>query len=96
MSGVKADLFTGFHDFLANMTDFKYKMHGITVIYMPCEAMNLTVEEACKDKELLKRLKRVVFHWTKQIRLALADLEPTASYELPCLADEFQFWQYRR
>lgn len=44
------------HAFLANLTDQHYKMLGLTVIYIPQEGLNLSVEEASKDMELLRRL----------------------------------------
>jgi dynein heavy chain len=44
------------HTFLAYLTDQHYKMLGLTVICIPQEGLNLSVEEASKDMELLRRL----------------------------------------
>jgi dynein heavy chain len=44
------------HAFLAYLTDQHYKMLGLTVICIPQEGLNLSVEEASKDMELLRRL----------------------------------------
>jgi dynein heavy chain len=44
------------HAFLAYLTDQHYKMSGLTVICIPQEGVNLSVEEASKDMELLRRL----------------------------------------
>lgn len=54
--------------------------------------MDLSVSEAVKNKELLKQLNRIVFHWTKQIKLTLADTKQTTSYNLLCHTDEHHFW----
>jgi len=55
-SGVKSDFCTKMHAFLAYLTDQHYKMLGLTVICVPQEGSNLSVEEASKDMELLRRL----------------------------------------
>lgn len=44
------------HTFLANLTDLHYKMQGLTVLYIPQEGLNLSVEEVSRDMELVKRL----------------------------------------
>jgi dynein heavy chain len=44
------------HTFLANLTDLHYKVQGLTVLYIPQEGLNLSVEEASKDMEFVKRL----------------------------------------
>lgn len=44
------------HTFLANLTDLHYKMQGLSVLYIPQEGLNLSVEEVNRDKELVKRL----------------------------------------
>ena len=49
--------FVGYvHKFMATLTDFKYKMQGKTVLYVPNEGLTLTVEEAAKNKEYVQRL----------------------------------------
>jgi len=53
------------HAFLAYLTDQHYKMSGLTVIYIPQDGLNLSVEEASKDMELLRRLegKMHLLYW---------------------------------
>ncbi|XP_069686166.1 uncharacterized protein [Periplaneta americana] len=92
---VKSDFCTNMHTYLANLTDLHYKILGWTVIYIPQEGMNVSVEEASKDKELVKRLEVVVVHWTHQIKVALGDQEQPAPAEGLCPMDEYEFWIYR-
>lgn len=70
-------------------------MLGLTVIYLPLEGNDQSVEEVSADKELVKRLEGVVAHWTHQIRLALGDQDQSTPHELLCLNDEYDFWIYR-
>ncbi|XP_025155769.1 dynein heavy chain 2, axonemal [Harpegnathos saltator] len=70
-------------------------MLGLTVIYVPLESRELTVEEGSADKELVKRLEGMVAHWDTQIKIALSDQEQAAPRELLCLDDEYGFWIYR-
>lgn len=44
------------HTFLGNLTDLHYKMQGLTVLYIPQEGLNLSVEEVSRDMELVQRL----------------------------------------
>ncbi|XP_043277760.1 dynein axonemal heavy chain 2 [Venturia canescens] len=92
---VKADFCTSLHTFLCDLTDLRYKMLGLTVIYLPLEGNDQSVEEVSADKELVKRLEGVVAHWTHQIRLALGDQDQSTPHELLCLNDEYDFWIYR-
>jgi dynein heavy chain len=48
------------HTFLANLTELHYKILGLTVIYIPQEGVDLSVEAASKDKELVKRLEGTI------------------------------------
>ncbi|XP_072759448.1 dynein axonemal heavy chain 2 [Anoplolepis gracilipes] len=70
-------------------------MLGLTVIYVPLESREFTVEEGSTDKELVKRLEGVVAHWNTQIKIALSDHEQVTPHELLCLDDEYDFWTYR-
>lgn len=70
-------------------------MHSLTVLYVPTEGIDMSVEEACADKDLVKRLEGIVVNWTKQIRLAVIDYEQFMSQELLVLMDEYEFWTYR-
>ncbi|KAJ1520022.1 hypothetical protein ONE63_004252 [Megalurothrips usitatus] len=92
---VKSDFCSQMHSFLGNLTDLRHKMLAITVIYVPKEGLNVDVDEAQHDKELIKRLEGVVVHWMKQIRVALGDKDQSTINELLCPRDEFSFWAYR-
>lgn len=91
---MKEDFCTNVQSFLCNLTDLRYKMLGLTVIYQPRES-ELTAEEASTDKELVKRLEGIVVHWSRQIRIALGDQDQSASGELLSFRDEYDFWIYR-
>lgn len=92
---MKADFCSKLDIFLCNLTDLTYKMLGFTVIYVPLESIEFTVEEGIADKELVKRLEGVMAHWTTQIKVALSDQIQAAPHELLCLDDEHDFWIYR-
>nr|CAD7392464.1 unnamed protein product [Timema cristinae] len=94
-TGVKSDFCTHLHSFLAGLTDLHYKMQGLTVIYVPQEGNNLPVEQASRDKELIKRLEGVVVQWTHQIRVALSDRDQGSSQDMLGPTDEHSFWIYR-
>lgn len=47
------------HSFLGNLTDLRHKMLAVTVIYVPKEGLNVDVDEAQHDKELIKRLEGI-------------------------------------
>ncbi|XP_024940642.1 dynein heavy chain 2, axonemal [Cephus cinctus] len=70
-------------------------MLGLTVIYLPLEGCDLSVEEASADRELVKRLEAVIVRWTRQIRVALCDQEQSTPNELLCFDEEYDFWKYR-
>lgn len=70
-------------------------MLGLTVIYVPLESREFTVEEGSADKELVKRMEGVLAHWNTQIKIALSDQEQATPHELLCLDDEYDFWTYR-
>lgn len=44
------------HKFLATLTDAKYKMQGKTVLYVPNEGLDISAEEASRNKEYVQRL----------------------------------------
>lgn len=81
--------------FLAKLTDLHHKMLGLTVIYIPKEGLDLPVEVASKDKELVKRLEGIVVYWTRQIRVVLQDQDQNTPDDLLCPVDEYEFWIYR-
>uniref|UniRef100_A0A1B6D8H2 Uncharacterized protein n=1 Tax=Clastoptera arizonana TaxID=38151 RepID=A0A1B6D8H2_9HEMI len=52
--GVKADFCFFLNGFLNRLTDLRYKMAGLTAIYIPKTASNKTMKEISKDKRLIK------------------------------------------
>ncbi|CAG5077140.1 Similar to DNAH2: Dynein heavy chain 2 [Cotesia congregata] len=84
------------YGFLSSLTEQRYKAGGLTVIYVPIETNNLTVTEACSNKELMDRLEKLIFLWTKQIRLALSESESQIiNARFTCIIDEHKFWTTR-
>ncbi|CAG9862849.1 unnamed protein product [Phyllotreta striolata] len=81
--------------FLAKMTDLHFKLYGLTVLYVPQEVLLTPLNEACNDKELIKRLEGIVVYWTKQIRVGLQDQDQFTPEDLLCPIDEFEFWKCR-
>ncbi|CAG9819075.1 unnamed protein product [Phaedon cochleariae] len=81
--------------FLARVTDLHYKLFGLTVLYVPQEILKISVQDAAKDKELIKRLEAIVVYWTKQVRVGLQDQDQNTPEDLLCPKDEFEFWKYR-
>lgn len=81
------------YEFLSSLTELRYKKLGLTVIYVPIETNNLTVTEACNNKDLIKRLEKLIFLWSKQIRLGLSDAEnKMIDKKFPCIIDEHKLW----
>ncbi|KAM4675882.1 dynein axonemal heavy chain 2 [Discoglossus pictus] len=83
------------HRFLAALTDTRYKLQGHTVLYIPIEAMNLEVETAVKDKELVQRLETAMVHWTRQIKEVLSAQEAVEMGESSGPLEEIEFWRDR-
>lgn len=81
--------------FLAKFTDVHSRLLGLTVLYIPREALDLSIEVASADKELIKRLEAIVVYWTKQIRVGLQDQDQNTPDDLLCPTDEYDFWVYR-
>lgn len=93
--GVKSDFCSQLHMFLAKLTDLHYKMLGLTVIYVPKEGFDLSLDVASKNKDLVKRLEGVVVYWTRQIRVVLQDQDQNTPQDLLQPIDEYEFWIYR-
>lgn len=53
--------------FLSKLTDVHYKLHGLTVLYIPDVINEISIETASQDKELIKRMEGIVVYWTKQV-----------------------------
>lgn len=81
--------------FLMNVTALHYKMSGLAVLYIPCEALEMDINEAINNVELLKRLDIVAEHWVSTMRMSLSDTEQIAPFELITPIEEYNFWVYR-
>ncbi|KAG5894356.1 hypothetical protein JTB14_031917 [Gonioctena quinquepunctata] len=92
---VKNEFCNNLQIFLAKTTDLRYKLFGLTVLYVPREVLNIPLIEATNDKELVKRLEGIVVFWTKQVRVGLQDQDQNTPEDMVCLKDECEFWKYR-
>ncbi|XP_075210256.1 dynein heavy chain 2, axonemal kl-2 [Lycorma delicatula] len=92
---VKSSFSSQLNYFLSDLTNLRYKMCGLTVIYVPYEARTITLEQASKNRQLVERLEGVMLNWTCQIRVALGDREQSSPTEMLGLVDELEFWKYR-
>ena len=45
---------------MATLTDAKYKQQGKTVLYVPDEGLDLSLEEAARNKEYVQRLESML------------------------------------
>ncbi len=47
---------------MASLTDTHYKIQGHTVLYIPNEGLNVSPDQAAKNKELVQRLESKQFN----------------------------------
>nr|XP_015838947.1 PREDICTED: dynein heavy chain 2, axonemal [Tribolium castaneum] len=92
---VKNDFSHNLHMFLSKFTDVHSRLFGLTVLYIPREALDIPVDVASLDKELVKRMEAIVVYWTKQIRVGLQDQDQNTPDDLLTPLDEYDFWVYR-
>ncbi|KAJ8920059.1 hypothetical protein NQ315_011713 [Exocentrus adspersus] len=92
---VKNEFTNNLHMFLAKVTDLHYRLYALTVLYIPRDVIDIPLEEANRDKELIKRLEGLVVYWTKQIRVGLQDQDQNTPEDMLCPKDEYEFWKYR-
>ncbi len=55
-TGIRNEFVGHIHKFMAVLTDTRYKIQGKTVLYVPNECLNITLEEAARNKEYVQRL----------------------------------------
>ena len=65
---IKSDFSAQLHRFLASLTDTRWRMEGVTVLYIPKEGASLDADVASKNKELVQRLDTTVIHWSRQLK----------------------------
>lgn len=92
LTGVKGKFYAALHTFIAEMTYDRFKKLGLTVIYLPMEGLELSVEEACDDKGLVERLENVMMQWTGQIKVTLADGNQDSALKCTYLEEISDFW----
>lgn len=93
--GIKGEFFTKLHEFLSHLTDLHFKLHGLTILYVPHESISVTIGDAAENKELIQRLELVVMHWSRQLVVAIGDVTQDSPTTLLTPKDEFTFWEYR-
>ncbi|XP_066252128.1 LOW QUALITY PROTEIN: dynein axonemal heavy chain 2 [Euwallacea similis] len=92
---VKNDFNHSLHMFLAKLTDTHYKLHGLTVLYVPRVVGDIPIEVASEDKEFVKSMESVMVYWIKQVRVGLQDQEQDALEDIRGPIDEYDFWRNR-
>ena len=97
---IRHDLNSQIHRFLSSYTEHKFKLQSKTVIYIPTENLNLSVEIGSRDKEFVSRLENVMIHWTRQIKDVLHEQDSSqnmaeTSESSQGVLDEISFWKNR-
>lgn len=92
---VKGNFCTALNSFLAYLTGLHFKMSGITMLYIPTEALMVDEQDAMNDRDLVKRLETMAVHWIGTIRQCLGDKEQLVPHELMCPPDHYDFYSYR-
>lgn len=92
---VKGQFCGALNAFLSYLTGLHFKMSGITVLYIPTEALIVDVENAVEDSDLIKRLEALAVNWIGSIRQCLNDKELLVPHELMCPPDHYDFFTYR-
>lgn len=92
---IKNDFSSQLHRFLASLTDTNYKIDGTTVLYIPKEGLDMSTEEAAKDKELVQRLETSVIHWSRQLKDVLNSQDFSGMDETAGPLEEIDFWKAR-
>lgn len=92
---IKNDFIAHVHKFMATLTDARYKMQGKTVLYVPNEGLDLSVEEAAKRKDYVQRLESSMIHWTRQIKEVLNSQDAYETSENAGPLEEIEFWRSR-
>ncbi|VDL84400.1 unnamed protein product [Schistocephalus solidus] len=92
---IKNDFALQLHRFMSALTDTRWKLKFKTVLYIPTEGMNQTVEEVSKDKDLVTRLELIVIHWTRQIKEVLTSQNMMDDMEGVGPLEEIDFWKNR-
>ncbi|XP_066933177.1 dynein axonemal heavy chain 2-like [Clytia hemisphaerica] len=92
---IKNDFINHVHKFMATLIDAKYKTQGKTVLYVPNEGRNLTVQQATRNKEYVQRLESCMIHWIRQIKEVLNSQDAYETSENAGPLEEIEFWKSR-
>lgn len=92
---IKNDFASQLHRFLATLTDIRWRMEGITKLYIPKEGLDISVEQAAKDKELVQRLESAMVHWCRQLKDVSHSQDASIVDENSGPLEEIEFWKAR-
>ncbi|XP_039277425.1 dynein heavy chain 2, axonemal [Nilaparvata lugens] len=94
-NSVKNEFSSRLYSFIEYIDDLTYKFMGLTSIFMPLEAKTVNLEQATRDRQLIKRIESCVLAWICRIRMAIGDKDQSSPTEMLGLIDEVEFWKYR-
>ncbi|XP_071455007.1 dynein axonemal heavy chain 2 [Hetaerina americana] len=92
---IKNDICMALHQFLSNLTVIHYQKFGLTVLYLPNDGLEKSLEEAVADVDLIKRWECVVIRWFKQIEKVLKESETGFSEGFGDPTDFYDLWLRR-
>ena len=92
---IKNDFASQLHRFLATLTDIRWRMEGITKLYIPKEGLDISTEQAAKDKELVQRLESAMVHWCRQLKDVSHSQDASIVDENSGPLEEIEFWKAR-
>ncbi|CAF1063283.1 unnamed protein product [Rotaria sordida] len=92
---IKNDFASQLHRFLATLTDIRWRMEGITKLYIPKEGLDIPIEQAAKDKELVQRLESAMVHWCRQLKDVSHSQDASIVDENSGPLEEIEFWKAR-
>eukprot|EP00794_Sanderia_malayensis_P010712 gene10712-11859_t len=95
LKGIRNEFIGHVHKFMAVLTDTRYKIQGKTVLYVPNECLDITLEEAARSKEYVQRLETAMIHWTRQIKELLSNQDAYETSENAGPLEEIEFWRSR-
>ncbi|KAM9855172.1 dynein axonemal heavy chain 2-like [Aulostomus maculatus] len=92
---IKDNYTINMHSFMAHLTDEVYKRDGKIVLYIPKVNLELSPEEAIKDKGLVQRMETVMIYWTDQIKELLNNEKLIKIWDTCGPLQEIVFWESR-
>ncbi|XP_046389339.1 dynein axonemal heavy chain 2 [Ischnura elegans] len=92
---IKNDICMALHEFLGNLTVIHFQKFGLTVLYLPNDGLEKSVEEAINNVDLIKRWESVAIRWFKQIEKVLKENETGFIESLRNPSDLYTIWLKR-